>query len=330
LFIDSLALEHVLTLDLLDVVLRVFPSVHIHTAVDEETMELLAYEGQADEAVRVVDSARRTIHAAFEGDTIRFGPRRPGAEDDDDGGEFPILHLLSDLASVDVLLVDDRTLAGQGVATDADGRQVAVVTTLDVIEDLRRRELITVKDWRRHRFVLRQCGAMLVPLDAEEVVAGATRSGETESAELRAVREGLALARLTGLPHFPRDIRWFISICIGITHGIQRTFVELPRDRAEGVASYLYRVLPDPGDWLGFWDGAAGLDWVKGVDRVLHQGLVAALDIDDPLAREAYRAWVEERVLDPMRTLGPERYRALVQLLREFLLEIRSDHVDGG
>ena len=66
--------------------------------------------------------------------------------------------------------------------------------------------------------------------------------------------------------------------------------------------------------------GGAGLDWVKAVDLVLHQDLIIALDIDDPAARSDYHAWVEGHVLEPMRTLAPERYLAPVNGLRGFLL----------
>jgi hypothetical protein len=309
-------------------VIRAFSDVYVHATVEEETIDLLAHEEQGDEAVRVIDDIRRTVHAAFERDAIRFGPRRRGTDEDDERGEFPLLHLLSDLASVDVLIVDDRALSGQRVATDQDGRQAALITTLDVIEDLRRRELITDVEWRRHRFDLRRSGAMLVPLEADEVVAGATRSGDVESAELRAIREALALARLNELPRFPREILWFASVCTSITRGIQRTFIELPRDRREGVAAYLYRLLPDPADWLSLWHGGAGLDWVKAVDLVLHQDLVTALHIDDPVACSEYHAWVEEHVLEPRRTLAPERYLALVEALRAFLLASRGDNAD--
>jgi hypothetical protein len=120
LFLDSLALEYLQTLGLLDEVLCTFSDVRLHAQVDEEMIELLAYDEQGDEAVRVIDDIRRTIHAAFERDAIRFGPRRRGAAEDDERGEFPILHLLSDLANVDILIVDDRALAGQRVATDQD------------------------------------------------------------------------------------------------------------------------------------------------------------------------------------------------------------------
>jgi hypothetical protein len=330
LFLDGLALDYLQTVDLLDEVLRAFSSVYVHAEVEEQTMELLAYEEQGEEAVRVIDDARRTIYRAFEGDAIRFGPRRAGAEDDDDGGELPVLHLLSDLASADILIVDDRALAGQGIATDADGRRAAIATTLDVIEDLRRRELITEAEWRHHRFALRRSGAMLVPVEADEVVAGAKRSGDVESAELRALRESLALARLTELPRFPGEIPWFISVCTGITRGVRRTFAELPCEQAEGVATYLHRLLPDPYDWLGVWHGGAEPEWAEKVSRALHQDIVAALDIDDSVKRGAYHSWAEKHVLEPMRTLAPERYRALVEDLRVFLLNSRNDDADEG
>ena len=328
LFLDGLALEYLQTLDLLDEVLRAFSSVYIHAEVEEQTIELLAYDEQGDEAVRVIDNVRRTVYAAFERDAMRFGPRRPGADDDDERSEYPILHLLSDLASADILIVDDRALAGKDVATDADGRQAAVATTLDVLEDLRSRELITQAEWRHHRFALRRSGAMLVPLEADEVVAGATRSGQAESAELRALRESLALARLAEVPRFPGEIPWFISVCTSITRSIQRTFPELPRDQAKGVTTYLHRLLPDPDDWLNFWHGGAGPEWAENVDRVLHQDIVTALHIDDKSARSAYLAWVEAHVLGPMRTLAPERYRALVDGVRKFLLENPTNDID--
>jgi hypothetical protein len=197
-----------------------------------------------------------------------------------------------------------------------------------VIEDLRRRALITDAEWRRHRFDLRRSGAMLVPLEADEVVVAATRAGDVESVELRAIRESLALARLNELPRFPREIPWFASICTGITRSIQRTFMELPRAQREGVAAYLYRLLPDPTDWLSLWQGGVGLDWVEAVDLVLHQDLVIALHIDNPVACSEYHAWVEEHVLAPMRTLAPERYLALVEALRGFLLASRGDNAD--
>ena len=261
--------------------------------------------------------------ASAEGKII-FGPRRSQAsEEQEEGPDAPTLHLLSDLMKAEVVVFDDRALNKEPFATDQSGYRARSATSLDIIEELHARSVITDAERRALRHRLRLAGAALVPLDADEIEMAASRNVNTESQEFRAIRDSIDLVRARDVPHFPSEIPWFLSINRATKQAIVEIWQNEPdKDKAAAVADAIFGVRPAAEDWLAQWDGHPPPGWIMAVDRVMTSSLALPFELSgDKEATSAYNDWLERRVLGPMRASAPESYKLVVEHLKNFILE---------
>jgi hypothetical protein len=151
LLIDGLALVYLQTVDLLDTVLNTFKDVYVHADIDEETSSLIEHDRHTSDVLKIVDDLRSAVRQARAAGKIIFGPRRTLTDDESEihGADLSTLHLLSDKLQADMLVFDDRAFNKETFAQDGTGHRAPIATSLDLIEELLRREL-TTEDERRH------------------------------------------------------------------------------------------------------------------------------------------------------------------------------------
>jgi hypothetical protein len=164
---------------------------------------------------------------------------------------------------------------------------------------------------------------MLVPVQPEEVLAASMRSGQSESAEFRAIRENIGLARVAEIPQFPAEIRWFASTSLAVQHAlIQLWGRESDHTKAARMADAVLDLRPDPEDWFSRWDGAPPPEWCSAVHLVMTAGLCQPFEIEAREATGAYNDWLESRVLGPLRATSPRAYQAVVEHIRRVILDV--------
>jgi hypothetical protein len=64
------------------------------------------------------------------------------------------------------------------------------------------------------------------------------------------------------------------------------------------------------------------------VRRITVVSLVMPFDLPDDQALAAYNDWLEARILGPMRATEPERYRAVVGYVRQFIVNLSDSDDD--
>ena len=79
-------------------------------------------------------------------------------------------------------------------------------------------------------------------------------------------------------------------------------------------------IVPKPEDWASRWEGSPPPQWIEAVDRVILASLAMPVELADDKAVKAYHNWFEQHHLEPLRSVWPERYRAVVEQLRSFIL----------
>jgi hypothetical protein len=322
LYLDDLAVSYLQTTGLLQTVVDAFDDVYIHASTQEEATAMLDMERQSVEIIKTLSTIREALAAAYKDGRLIFGPRRDQAESDE-YDEPSTLNLLADMMSADVVVIDDRALNKDPFATDGQQHRARVATTLDVLEELKARGVISEAERITARHQLRVAGAALVPLDAAEVRWAAQRSQAVESAEFRAISESIALAQMREMPRFPAEIPWFSSLFTAIRAAIQDVWRdETDPQRAATLADLIFAELPQATDWVARWDDAAPPGWVEVVNGVLNAGLAMPAELTDRRIREAYVKWLDERVLSPLRQLHPARYAALVENLKSYVLNV--------
>ncbi len=131
---------------------------------------------------------------------VRFLREGKRSGDDEHFGisALSLVDLLEDASGIDAACIDDRMLNSQPRIEDRYGRKVDLLCSLDVIDMLVEREVVTKTERAEAIHKMREWNFSTLPVDANELLEQLLRNkaGETgilmESAKLRVMREYLA------------------------------------------------------------------------------------------------------------------------------------------
>ena len=330
-YLDSLSLIYLHTVGLLEALVATFEDVSINAGAEEDAFALIEHDHHATDVLRVIDDIRSAILKAHASGKIMFGPRWSQADESVHTSSTPTLHLLGDLCGSDAVVFDDRALNKDPFVADRAGRRARIVTSLDIIEELHARGFLSAAERRTCRHRLRMSGCCLVPLDAGEIKFAAQRNGQHLSPEFRAIRDSIDLPRMAEIPLFPAEIPWFMTI----NSATKTALVEIWNDekdqaKAAAIADAVYGIYPNPKDWIACWKGQPPPGWIMAVNRILRITLALPFELSgDPQTLDRYNEWLERTVVEPMRKTAPESYRAIIEYLKNFVLNSRNDD-NGG
>ena len=330
-FVDGLALIYLQMVNLLEPMLATFPDIYVDSSTKDEAESLIDYEHHGNAILDTIDEIRGAIHRAYSSGKLIFGPQRKhsGEGIDEDGPPSSTLNLIADLVAADVAVIDDRALNKESFIVDGKSHRAQLVSSLDLIEDLAARGALSETERHVLRHRLRIAGAALVPIQAEEVIAAAARNKQSDSAEFRGIRESIALARIAEVPRFPAEMRWFASISMAIQHALIQLWNREPdQEKAARIADSILDLRPQPEEWIDRWEGNPPPEWIEAVFRMMTASLALPVELNSDEATRAYNNWLETRVLTPLRSSSPERYRRVVEQVRFLIVnfsEITSD-----
>jgi hypothetical protein len=329
LFVDGLALIYLQDAGLLETVLKVFKDVRVEADVQDEALVIIDHDRHVTDVLGRIDAIRNVIREANANGKVVFGPRRAERDEVDDDLSPSTLHLLTNLSGADAVVCDDRALNKEAFAQDTTGKRVRAFTTLDIIEELKQRSLITEAERRSLRHRLRVGGAVLMPVDAGEIARGALRSKAMKSAEFKAIEESVDLARLAEVPSLPREVPWFASLNMAAKAAIFEIWkTESDRQRAAAVSDMAFELVPYPEDWVACWGGNPPPEWVDAVRSISVASLAVPIELGNEELVAAYNDWVEGRILEPMRATEPEIYQRVVSHVRSLIESAREEDGD--
>lgn len=324
-FLDGLALAYLQHTKLLQTFLRTFPTVYIHVSTQDEVNVLIEYDQNVDAVLHIIDDIRNAIRQAHAAGRVVFGPRRDDNDNEVDGLQSTF-NLLTNFSGAETVVFDDRGLNREPFITDVTGHRARVCSTLDLLEEFAERKLLTEDQYRRLRYRLRAAGALLVPVNTDEIVAAAARNRQNEAPEFRAIRDALELARVAEMPQFPAEMPWFLSYVHGVKLAVARIWnTETSEDRARNLASQVLDLDPAPENWVARWNERPPPNWIAAVRRALIGGLALPVEITDHSKIQAYQAWLEDVLMEDIRKLFPDTYQQVINYLREFILTPWSD-----
>lgn len=322
LYLDELAVSYLQTTRLLPIVAATFDNVYVHVSVQEEAAGIEDLERRSSEIAQIIDGIRTAVRTAADAGTVQFAPRTEPSEPE--GWPEPsIQSLLSNLLAVDALVSDDRALNKELYAVDRSNHRALLVNTLDLIEELCARGILNDSEKRAARHRLRIGGAVLMPADADEIQTAALRSVDFESAEFRAIRESIDLARIRKVVSFPAEAPWFAAVTRASKDAVISLWaVEKNRERAAALADLVLGIRPNAADWVACWGDQVPPQWAETVSRVMTASLALPLELTDAADRSAYNDWLEKRLLEALRATAPDHYAAMVEYVKTLILGV--------
>jgi len=311
--LDSLAVTFLQHAGVLALAVGSNLALHVHPSLASELDAIAAANREGERLAQALDSIRIALRDALVQGRVTFLPRSIGGGEELGTGAI-LTHFVQDVGVCDAVCIDDRYANAYARLTDSSGRTIPLACVLDVLSFLTATRAIDDSRLRNALHWLRQSGFGLLPLQRGELhgaicSAQCDANGEViENAELRVLRERLMRIRAIGMVVLPREESFLLSYHRECMSEILRLWQDeaLPSERAGALSDWIWRnLMPSP------------LDWVKATDQTQreHQAEAFARQVSTLVwlvggvperRRDAFRAWVEQSVLEPLLPASPE------------------------
>lgn len=341
LYLDDLAVTYLDHAGLLDGLTQCASSVFVYEDVEKQTRQLLRHAKNADDILGAIERIRVELSTVADAGRIHFSgrQRQDGAPEEEQDGLFdgsPTLDLLSDLSGIDIVIADDRYLNKLPNWTDSSEQTAISGAVIDVLVALRGAGQLDDETYWNARHQLRTAGYYAVPLEVAELVhhlanAPVAEAKVCETPELQAVRESIALPLVNNC-FIPTETNWLNGVRFAVFGAIRETWLETPDlDRAAARADWLLTVLPNPLEWCLTPDNEPA--WAAARHQAATQvALLMVLAGASGERRKRYFAWLNDRLLLPLRRDHQEIWDSALDFLKSYiphLTEIDDDQQES-
>ena len=321
LYLDGLSVAYLMTVGVIDKLKAAGLTAYITEMEDADSNRLIAFENLTDRQLQVIEAIRRALADGLKAGRI-LAVKSQDPEDDNPMRMHPTFSVLG-MKDVDASVVDDRFI-NRHLYMALQDRQTLILSSLDLLNDLASRGVISRDDLFAHRTYLRQAGFQLIPVSEDELSyhldnAPLADGVLVETAELRAIREALLKARMSKMLQIPTEVPWLQSSMNAIVHSIKRLWqIKANHTEAAAYGQWLVDLLD-----LRGWAASA----IPGNERSFALYSYASqilLLTSSPSAvssdvRDAYYDWLDECVLKDIEDTQPEVFAWLVDRARELV-----------
>lgn len=292
---------------------------------------LVRYEELSARANAIIEDVRRALAGGLESGKVVLAPstKERGEEPDSRLQYHPCFEIVETLPLADVVVVDDRHFNQHGSIQGPHGA-TPIWTTYDFLalasdDAAQFGEIITS---------MRRSGYCFVPLRTDELrelisSASVANGALVESAELKAVRESLLLARISNGLQWPKERIWLDSVMAAFVQTIKAQW----HDGMDEV------VAKARSDWLleqfdiRHWSQRFSPEGQSDIGSERYRGQVLGLSMLNTVAsrqtKQKYWQWFEARVLAPIRDEDRDLYAAVVDQARSVIKEA-AERFRGG
>jgi hypothetical protein len=329
LYLDNLAADRLNDAELIPLLSSTFKVLNVHTDVRTQAEALVEHNEVQRRVREIVSDVRSILAEGVASGKITFGPSGPTRDGERaEAALVSITNLLNDPGTADICISDDRAINKHATITDRLGRSIPIVTTPDVLTHLLHHKVISEADQKFALQMLRNSGAMFVPISRDELKKAALRGDptKTRSAELRELSHYIDFVRMRQLIRLPEEELWLLRACLEMMAAIRNVWDEaeaVPQARA--AASRLLDMLPDISSW-GTLSLAHG--GVMGEQRHLALRISYfsnGVSLRDSSRLDSYHEWVESSVVAPIRRNNEDAWSDAVKYGRSVTLEVATN-----
>ena len=328
LYLDDLAVHYLLPTGILEKLCMLDFELYVSSSLVAELNALIAYESISGKIIDEIETMRSVVKQGIECRKVKVGKwRNFGNGDEQSPNFFHIAGLFAMAEDCDAIVVDDRFF-NQHQYIDFNVEQTPLFSTIDVLDALVSAGSISPKQRLALRTRLRRAGYFFVPLTEDEVNchlnAAEVKDGKLiERTHLKAIRESLLHVRMNDWLQLPIEGSWpetVFDILVNALRNLWKEGADIPR--VEVLSNWLWDLL-DVRGWAHLIAPEIQDETIRfGRTRIILL-LLTSLDVDIPRnIREAYWAWLEDRVLAPVKELEPDLYTLIIDLKRRQISEL--------
>ena len=325
LYLDDIALERFLHLELLEKLYAADFTLVIPQSVEREVSMLIAYENITEEARGMIEQIQDALRSGMESGKVKAGRSYRRGSFDDPQDDLGFSHLTEEAWILgdycDAILSDDRYINQYANIGEGRGR-AKVFSTLDLLEMLASEKFITPEKELEHRTRLRCAGYCFIPVREDELLsqlrASSINGSELiETAELKAVQENLLCIRMGGWLQLPQEAAWLYEALKVFTQALKSLWAAAADLEKVRFSSDWILDQTDIRGWAYCLGSEAGDELVNTGWGAHIMGLLSPPPLDVPQQiQNEYWKWVEERVLEPIQDYFPELYDWIVEWQR--------------
>ncbi|HHX8536329.1 TPA: PIN domain-containing protein [Vibrio alginolyticus] len=335
LFLDSLSITYLITVDMLDRLSDAGFEVYVFKGERDKYRSLISHSSIIEQEDSKIENIRKFFLNGLTSGKVMLA-EMPLNKDQTAASNNnylnPTEELFEALKICDSALIDDRFMnKHRDIAFD--GRTASIYTSLDFIETLHYKELISQEQKFEARTLLREFGLAFVGISNEELEYHLNHSvvsdGEFKpTKQLRMIRENLFLIRISGLVQLPRDAQWLHETMKTIAKAIRTQWSDdIPPEVSRARSCWLY-------DLMGYREwaqshkirGNEGMAYL-GEALAVHSVLMPPEHLSDK-QKNSYKTWLDEFVLKPLKDNDPWSFKYVIGLMKQQIESIANNPME--
>ncbi|HHD7737072.1 TPA: hypothetical protein ACOWQJ_001271 [Providencia rettgeri] len=319
LFIDSLSVTYLMTIDMLDKISDAGFEIYVLNDTYNKYKILINYETIITESALKIEHLRALFFSGISNGRIilsEMPSNRINTDLDENKSALIISEILESLNISDAILIDDRYIC-KHKKFSINERDVPIFTSLNFIETLFHKGIITIEQKFEYRTSLRELGFEFITITSEELEyhleqADIVNCQLKPTKHLRLIEENLALIRINGLVKLPRDAQWLLKILRVISTVIKNLWsMDISIEICRARSCWLYKL-------MGYREWAQA-HHVRTDEGIAYSGEVLEINslliAEKSLSRErkiAYNEWLDDFILEPLKDTDPTSFKSLV------------------
>lgn len=313
LYLDDVTVSYFLHLGLLDKISAAGFRPVISPRKIFEVNELISFEEISGKFRESIERIRSIVNSGIKSGKIKIG--RQQSFDEDEVHPFsrhPTVEVVGLARNCDAIIVDDRFL-NQNNHIDIDGLKVPVCTSLDVLDTLALKGIVSNVDKLEYYTLLRRAGYCFLPVNFDElktqlIISKFEDKSIVETTELIAIRESFLRVRMSNWLQLPQEALWLDTSI--------NTFIQVLKDLWESETDLL--TLWARSNWIinqidiRGWAHRLGTDAGDSLVKT-GRGMHILLLLMPPNTvtediKQEYLRWAEDIVLAPIKESSPDLY----------------------
>lgn len=335
LFLDSLSITYLITVDMLDRLSDAGFEVYVFKGERDRYRSLISYSSIIELEDSKIENIRKLFLNGLTSGKVMLAEmplNKDQVAASNNNYAKPTDELFEALKICDSALIDDRFMnKHRDIAFD--GRTAPIYTSLDFIETLHYKGLISQEQKLEARTLLREFGLAFVGISDEELEYHLNHSvisdGEFKpTKQLRMIRENLFLIRISGLVQLPRDAQWLHETMKTIAKAIRTQWSDdISPEVSRARSCWLY-------DLMGYREWAQSHK-IRGNEGMAYLG--EALGAHSVLMppehlsekqKNNYKSWLDEFVLEPLKDNDPWSFKYVIDSMKQQIKSIAHSSLE--